>query len=395
MTRPARRADRSYRCARCGHATTYRDAPAAQARYWFDKHSCQKQEQLMVKTVMAEIREAAIDRTPKPCLHKRANHRHGQRATYVLDRCRCIPCTKASSAAENERTRLKAYGRYHKYVDAYPVRLHLAELKAYGIGLKQVSRLSGVSNGSLTKIWYGLYADTGTGGGCNGEGNLVRGPSRRVLRSTAERIYTIEPVFTNLSAGAADRERTPTARIHLRSLVALGWSMSKLAQRLNMSPCNFAPVIYDGRTLSRRTVDKIENLFTELSMTLPPREGHRDKIAYSRARNYAKAAGWLPPLALDDLHVVSLEDNDTPTVDEAAIWRACDGDRTVTLTAAEKQEVVKNLHSRGYTNRQIAEMSGIKRNTAETIRRRLSLPANPATIDWTEYGERPRRKEAS
>lgn len=58
-------------------------------------------------------REAQVDRIPKPCLHKHAQHEHGTLACYVLDKCRCLPCASANSTAESERQRQKAYGRYN------------------------------------------------------------------------------------------------------------------------------------------------------------------------------------------------------------------------------------------------------------------------------------------
>lgn len=398
MRAPVRRVTRQYRCKRCGFQATYQNAGAVQARYWFDRHSCQKRETRMVKAVMAEMREAAIDRTPKPCMHKIADHQHGTRACYVLDTCRCTPCSKANSAAENERTRLKAYGRYHKYVDAHPVRLHLAELKEYGIGLKQVSRVSGVSNGSLTNIWYGLYETTGMGrsGGINGAGNLTREPSRRVLRITAERIYAVEAVSANLSPGQVDRERTSLARTHLQALVALGWSMSKLARRLDMDPGNFTSVIHGPRMMVRETVDRAEALFEELSMTLPPRSSHRDKSSYSRAVNYAKAVDWVPPLALDDLDIPTDLEVVEQDFDVAAVWRACNGDRAVALSTTERAEVVRIMHRRGLTDVEIATLTGIKCNTVKNVRQRLDLPVNKTRVDWSEYSERAhtRKKEA-
>jgi transcriptional regulator with XRE-family HTH domain len=370
MSTAVRRATRRHRCARCGFEATYPNAGAVEARYWFNRHSCQKRERLMIREVMAAIREEAIDRTPQPCLHKIAKHEHGQRATYVLDACRCIPCSKANAEAENERERMKAYGRYHKYVDAYPVRLHLAELKEYGIGLKQVGRVSGVSNGSLTKIWYGLYGPAeGPHKGCKGNGDLLRGPARRVLRTTAERIYAVEAVPQNLSVGAPDHERTPQARLHLQALVALGWSMSKLADRLGMLPTNLGPVIGTStaggpnrreglRVLSRGTVDKIEALFEELSMTLPPRTEYRDKIAYSRALNYAAAAGWLPPLALDDLDHEPLDDESTD-LDEVAIARRMAGDKSVALTKPEKHELARQWRGSGRPLAELERVTGL------------------------------------
>lgn len=368
-----RRATRRYRCARCGLEAVYENAGATEARYWFSKHSCRKREEAMLRAQLAADREALIDRTPKPCLHKQANHQHGTRACYVLDRCRCHPCAKANSEAETWRERQKAYGRYHKYVTAEHVRAHLTELSEYGIGLKRVAALSGVSTGTLSKIMFGVYADTGTGGGRNGAGVRVREPSRRVLRSTAEKIYAIEAVPTNLGAGQADHERTPLARLHLRALVALGWSQSKLANRLGLSPTNLGPIIgtsaHDGpRVLSRSTVDKIEAIFDELSMTLPPESNHRDRIAAARARNYARERGWLPPLALDDLDV------ELPVagcdLDEAAIIRRTHGDKTVRLTKAEAAELVRRWAAAGRSLAECERITGIKPDRYYLVRDR-------------------------
>lgn len=359
-----RRATRRHRCGRCFHTETYENAGAVEARYWFSRHSCQKREQAMLKAAFREQREALVDRTPKPCLHKLANHQHGERATYVLDKCRCIPCTEANRATSNERTRLKAYGRYNKYVAAEHVRDHLRELGAYGIGLKQVAKLSGVSTGTLSKIVFGVYAETGTGGGRNGPGIRVREPSRRVLRSTAEKLYDVEAIPANLGAGQKDRNRTPLARLHLRALVALGWSQSKLATRLGMLPTNLGPVIGThgpnaDRTLSRGTVDKIEALFAELCMTLPPETNQRERIAATRSRRYATERGWLPPLALD-FDEDDAAEADAGFVDEAAVLRRFAGDRSVRLTKPEAVEVVRRWQASGRPLNECERVTGLK-----------------------------------
>lgn len=326
----------------------------------------------MVRAVMAEVRAAAVDRTPQSCLHKQADHQHGTRAAYVLDRCRCNPCSEANSAAENERTRLKAYGRYNKYVNAHPVRLHLAELADYGIGLKRVAALSGIGTGTMSKIFYGVYAPGP--GGRNGKGEKIRQPSRRVLRSTAEKIYAIEPVPANLGSGQADHERTPLARTHLQALVALGWSQSKLATRLGMLPTNLGPVIGTStsggprarpglRVLSRGTVDKIEALFNDLAMTLPPETNQRERIASSRARNYAAARGWLPPLALEDLETEEAVEH----LDQVAIERRLAGDKTVRLTRDERAEAYRLWTERGLgTLAELERRTGINASRHKT-----------------------------
>lgn len=298
----ARRATRKFRCGRCFLEVAYDNGTAAEARFWFRSHSCRKREEAMLRSAIAEEKRALVDRTPKACLHKVAGHQHGTSACYHLDACRCWPCAEAAVEDQKQRTRLKAYGRYHKYVMAEHVRAHLAELREYGIGLKKVSELTGLGNGTLTKIWYGVYADTGRGTEHrHGEGELVRGPSRRVLRSTAEAIYAVEAIPANLGSRWPDRDRSPLARLHLRALVALGWSMSELGRRVGVKHNgNFIRVVTGDHVLARGTVDKVEALYAQLSMTLPAEDTPSARVSASRARRYARDRGWVPPLAIDD-----------------------------------------------------------------------------------------------
>lgn len=266
------------RCARCLWEGTY--DTRAKADYAKSRHSCQKREQAMLAAARRQAREQAIDRTPQPCLHKQADHQHGTRACYVLDKCRCLPCSKANAEAETWRERQKAYGRYTKYVDAYPVRLHIQKLLDAGMGLKQIGKVASVSNGAMTKIWYGTYSTTGTGkapgrkgrGGKGGE--LIRPPTRRVLRTTAEKLYAIDPDWTGQPLPLADGARVgPDICIgvtrRIRALVALGWSQSQLAARLGLQRSNFRLADHQW-SLNWRTVKAVHALYDELSMTLPP-----------------------------------------------------------------------------------------------------------------------------
>lgn len=353
-----RRTTRRYRCARCGLEAVYENAGAKEARSWFNQHSCRKRELAMLRATEAAQREALIDRTPKVCLHKHT-HEHGTNAAYHLDGCRCIPCVDASSANYQERTRLKAYGRYHKYVPAEFVRDHLAELKAYGIGLKKVSELTGLGNGTLTKIWYGTYADTGRGSEYrHGEGELLRGPSRRVLRSTAEKIYAVEAIPANLGSRWPDHERSPHAQLQLRALVALGWSMSELGRRLGVRHAgNACKLVVDDHVLARGTVDKVEVLYAELSMTPPPQDTAVARAAAARARAYATEHGWLPPLAIEDID----EDLVLDDVDEVAVQRRLNGDTTVELNKAERIELVRRARKAGWSYLDIERKAGVQK----------------------------------
>lgn len=346
-----RRADRRYRCARCGFVGQYEDATATEAHYWFGRHSCRKREEAMVRTALAAEREAKVDRTPKLCPHKQTQHVHGTRACYVLDKCRCLPCASANSNAANELERQKAYGRYNKYVPAQPVRDHIADLQAAGMGLKTISKRSGVSHGSLWKLMYGLTREDGT-----------RTPSRRTLRETAEKLYALDPAW-GAPLELADGARIPIDpyRIKVRALVALGWSQAKLANRLGIAAANFRITRDEETHIRVATARAVDALFAELAMTLPPEQEWRDKIAASRARGHAQRHGWLPPLALDDLDQgEDSSDDDQDGVDEVAVLRRMSGDRSVHLTKAEAAEVVRRWRATGESLNELRRRTGIE-----------------------------------
>lgn len=352
-------------CRTCGWKRTYETA--ARADYSKRRHSCAKQQRLDAAQQRGEAREALVDRTPKPCLHKVANHQHGTRACYVLDRCRCLPCSQANSAAETERERQKAYGRYDKYVDAEVVRSHIVKLGGQGMGLKRVARAAGVSNGSLSKIMFGVYAPlTGPSRGRYGAGDLVRGPSKRVLRTTADKVLAVQ---LDLADGAPVDATGTTRRI--RALVALGWSQSKLATRLGVQRSNFHLARSTRSTVRLSTAQAVVALYDELSMVIPPNDTHRDRQSVSRARRYAKARGWLPPLALDDDRLddpmykpesllPDVAEGDASEFDEVAIYRRTHGGRKVRLTKAEAAELVRRWADSGRALNECERITGLQ-----------------------------------
>jgi hypothetical protein len=83
------------------------------------------------------------------------NRRHGQRATYIVDGCRCLPCRAANSAYGTRRVRQRAYGRV-AYVDAAPARAHLEFPRAAGMGHRTIAKRAGGGHGSVSALLYGL-----------------------------------------------------------------------------------------------------------------------------------------------------------------------------------------------------------------------------------------------
>lgn len=206
---------------------------------------------------------------------------HGY-ARYRLDGCRCYTCAAARSAYDENRDRAIAYGTWHPWVDAAPVRAHVEHLRSCGLGLRRIAAVAGVERSTLIGLMNGKPG---------------RAPASKVRPATALRILDVQPTLDNLG-GAAVIDATGTTR-RLRALVAQGWSQAKLGARLGITPNNFTSTINAERVLVRRAL-AVRGLYDELWNQAPPEETHRDKIAASRARNLARSRGWASPLAWDD-----------------------------------------------------------------------------------------------
>jgi len=225
------------------------------------------------------------ERIKRDCQCKRAQHVHGTLTAYVVDKCRCRPCTDASAREQSTRNRLQAYGRYDSgRVDAQPVREHITMLMEYGVGLKRIAALAGVSNSTLGKILYG-----------DKPRNMP--PRARVEKHVADGVLAIQPTIETLGR-TVTVDATGTRR-RIQALVAIGWSQSRIGQRLGMEPGNFNRTIKSDR-VHADTARKTKSLYEELWDQPQTGSDQRSRISVARAKNYAKAHGWLPPLAWDD-----------------------------------------------------------------------------------------------
>lgn len=339
-------------CDQCGWTGAYDSQ--ARANYAHRRHSCDKQRRLADRRQRGLERAARVDRIPKPCQHKEAHHEHGTPQAYVLDQCRCLPCAASNRAYEKDRNRQQAYGRWNGLVDAEPARRHVRALMAAGMGLKSITE-AGISAGTLTKLLYGHPNADGT----------RRPPARRIRPETAEKILAVQLQI----ASGAQVDATGTVR-RVCALVALGWSQSKIAARLGITRVNFWLATEPPVTVTARTARAVAVLYDDLSMTLPPTSTHRDRIAASRAKHYAAARHWLPPLALDDdrLDDPAYEPEqptwvpraDDPHVDDAAVLRRMHGDKSVRLSKMEAAELVRRWKASGRSLNDCYRITGLK-----------------------------------
>ena len=263
--------------------------------------------------------------------------------------CRCDLCREANRAEHSRVDRLRLYGQWQPYVDAVPIREHLEALGRAGIGWKRVALLSGVSTSSVSGILYGRPG---------------RPPTRGVRRETAAAILAVRP-GAEAVAPAALVDAAGTRR-RLQALVAIGWSKSRLAARLDMLPGNFGQAM-QREQVTAATARAVRDLYDELWAT-PPAEGtRREKASAVRARKYATEHGFVPPLAWDD------DELDLPAAQPAPGWQR---KFRRTRRSADTAEDAVWLRGQGFTYQQIAERLGISPDAIHAALRREGQQAN-------------------
>lgn len=269
-------------CGWTGNPRGYRSR--ALADYAYRKHSCEKARRDRAAYERGMARAAAVDRTPKPCLHKIANHEHGTYACYVLDQCRCFRCSVAKTEYERDRARRIAYGRTGM-VDAEPIRAHVRALGEAGVGLRTLSRRSGVSRGALKKLVHGVTRADGT----------RRPPARRVREDTARRILA---VTAEDKAGGALVDPTG-ARRRLEALIALGWSVRRLADEHGLNRQVLDNVL-NSVPITRRNADAIRDMYDAVGDRRPEARNSGERRGITRALRRAAEHGWVVPAMWDD-----------------------------------------------------------------------------------------------
>ena len=254
---------------------------------------------------------------------------HGY-ARYKLDGCRCYTCGYAVAVYNDRRELAIRRGRWQPFVDAEPVREHIRALQSCDLGLRAIACAAGVDRQRLQDVLNGR-PERGT-------------PAQAKMRPRlAAAILAVEPTLDILLDktvidGAGTRRR-------LQALVALGWSQAKLAERIGWTPSNFTALIGEGRVIAA-SARLVRDLYNALWDQAPPEDSHRDKIAASRARNMAKARGWVPPQAWDDDAI------DDPTAQP-------DLGAKTTRARAIAEDAEELIVGQGYTTEHAAERLGV------------------------------------
>lgn len=173
----------------------------------------------------------------------------------------------------------------------------------------------------------------------------------------------------NILAGKSTRVPITGTRRRIRALCALGWSYNQIGQMAGFPRENVRRLATDeARThVTVEVANKIARVYDEKSMTLPDNTNRR----LNYFRNKAKASGWLPPLAWDDIDTDPepstrksgyVPDEQANDIDEVAIQRFLSGDKSVTLTRTERYAVFNAWRAEGRPLSELERRTGWNTN---------------------------------
>jgi hypothetical protein len=193
---------------------------------------------------------------------------HGTNVAYVVEGCRCEECRQANRAYERARVRRKAQGR-SLFVPAEPVRAHWRRLRELGMNDDEIERAAGVSHHTSHNLFRGHWR--------TGE------PVQRVKRETAEKVFAVRHRKPRLGTRV---DATPMREMVL-DLMAMGYSVSWVAEQIGVLRSNFAPLKAEHVRVS--TLLQVKRLWDS---TPEPRTGvtRNERASIARARN--EAARW-------------------------------------------------------------------------------------------------------
>lgn len=288
------------------------------------------------------------------CTHKRTTHAHGTHACYTIDKCRCDLCRMAATAYE----RLRRAGLFdaeigigeRRLVDATEAVAHIRTLQAAGLGWQQIAKRAGVDPSCVYPLIWGRP-------------DRHHGKPRTKCRpATRDAILAVPiPTIDELQPGRVVDGQPTMNRI--RALHHLGYGAKTIA---DLAGIDHQPIYraLDGSATTVRTHTSIADLFNQLSLTPRPAVDWHDKAAATRARNIATKHAWPAPLDLDEDGYLDQLDDTTGDLDHAAVFRAIQGDRTVTLTPTERVHVTNVLtHEHGMNREEIARHIGVDSRT--------------------------------
>ena len=248
------------------------------------------------KVPAAKERPSIEERTPQPCRHPIARHQHGTRAAYVAE----------SAAARNAAQPTPSTSR-------------------------DGSGPTPTAGGPRRSLMPNPSAGTSTPSGQRASAVAESQNSRMSPQAHWEGCFTAAPVahrhpesarpplnasWPSPSSPYRIRSRRPLdavgTRRRIQSLAWVGWSIPQLAARAGVDKQSLHRALRHEQ-VTAATATAVRNLYDRLwNVTPTPPTGHA-ATAVTRTRNRARAQGWHPPMAWDNID----DPNETPTATTA------------------------------------------------------------------------------
>jgi hypothetical protein len=212
------------------------------------------------------------------------------------------------------RARRIAYGHWEPWADAGPVREHVLALRRSGASYQAIGEAAGVSPMTVHYLLNGCRSGR-------------RPVPTRISSEMARRLLAVPSGGINGQTCDACGSRR-----RLRALVALGHSATSLAAELGMSPPRVRRLLA-GHTQSvgLPLYTRVCDLYRRMWDQLPRERTGRERAIANAARNRARAANWLPPMALDDDRI------DDPAYRTRTVWRQAAGPTASPLSTTEQR----------------------------------------------------------
>lgn len=164
--------------------------------------------------------------------------------------------------------RARTLSGLYGYRDAGPSRTRVRALRDLGWSLRRISDQSGVSFSSVY--------------------NIATGKTRWVQPETERALLALR-----LERSDSQRGVDPTGTVRrVRALAWMGWPCAEVARRAGCSARTLHGLKYPGQRVSAGLAARVDAVFRELHMVAGP-----SNLTAGKAR----AAGWWPPLAWDDI----------------------------------------------------------------------------------------------
>jgi hypothetical protein len=209
---------------------------------------------------------------------------HGTRSSYVGG-CHCTECREANRVYRWNHDRERLYGRYDALVDAAPVRAHIEQLSASGIGRRRLAELAGVSPSAIHAAKNGRPDRNG------GE------PTQRVRRDFAQAILAVSS--NDARGGGSLVDSRPYMR-RIQALIADGWTQAHLGELLGCGTNLSTSLAEYTRTrghrhqhqITARRARQIVELYDRLLLEQPPAGSAARARAYAAERSWPTTWDW-------------------------------------------------------------------------------------------------------